>query len=45
MTYTYHIEKSQQIQDNVDIIYYEGEYRWDEETLDWILETPDAPVS
>ena len=20
-------------------------YRWDEETLDWILETPDAPVS
>jgi len=24
----YHIEKEQQIQDRVDKIYYEGEYRW-----------------
>ena len=25
---TYHIEKSQQIQDKVDTIYYEGDHHW-----------------
>ena len=25
---TYHIEKSQQIQDKTDMIYYEGDHHW-----------------